>query len=126
LQTLILIGLFFCHFLGDFTFLSTQWMLRAKQKGKPLLPILAHAGVHGLLMLIFLSFFQQIDSWMLLKLAAFQVVTHFIIDVLKGRVKALYATLQDSENRWYWTLYGFDQYLHALVIVAMSYYAGGF
>ncbi len=101
-------------------------MLRAKKKGKPLSANFSHAGVHGLLMLIFLSFFQQIDSWMLLKLAAFQVVTHFIIDVLKGRVKALYATLQDSENRWYWTLYGFDQYLHALVIVAMSYYAGGF
>ena len=101
-------------------------MLRAKQKGKPLFPILAHAGVHGLLMLIFLSFFQQIDSWMLLKLTSIQIATHFIIDVLKGRVKARYAYLQDAENGWFWTLYGFDQYLHALVIIGMSYYAAGF
>lgn len=60
---------------------------------------------------------------MLLKLAALQVVTHFFIDTLKGRVKARYAYLQDSENSWYWTVYGFDQYLHALVIIGMSYYA---
>ncbi len=50
MQTYILIGLFICHFLADYTHLSTNWMLNAKRLGKPLHPILIHAMVHTLLM----------------------------------------------------------------------------
>ena len=32
-QTQILIGLFICHFLADYTHLSTAWMLNAKRLG---------------------------------------------------------------------------------------------
>ncbi len=46
----ILFMLMVCHYLADFTVLSTGWMLKAKQFGKPLYPILAHASVHALLM----------------------------------------------------------------------------
>ncbi|MEO6902401.1 MAG: hypothetical protein ABI315_04515 [Bacteroidia bacterium] len=49
-NSILLISLFFCHFLADFTHLSTNWMLSAKRLGKPLFPILSHAAVHAALM----------------------------------------------------------------------------
>lgn len=76
-QTALLIGLFFCHFLADYTHLSTAWMLNAKRFGKPLFPIFIHALVHGSLMFWFIFFY--IKS---IKFAAdgylFQCITHFI------------------------------------------------
>jgi hypothetical protein len=49
-QTTILIGLFICHFLADYTHLSTAWMLNAKRLGTPLFPIFCHAFVHMFIM----------------------------------------------------------------------------
>jgi len=98
-------------------------MLSAKQTGKQVLPVLAHAGVHGLLMLIFLFCFIPIDTLLILKLIGFQVVTHFLIDISKGRMNGWFPILIDPSNKWFWLLFGFDQFLHALVIIGMSYYA---
>ena len=52
IQTETLIILFACHWLADYTHLSTAWMLNAKRLGKPLLPIFAHALVHASLMFL--------------------------------------------------------------------------
>lgn len=120
MQTTILIGLFICHFLGDFTHLSTAWMLKAKMIGKPFLPILVHALVHATLMGIFL-FLLGVDNVILLFII--QLTTHFIIDVLKGRMNGWFPILQSPTNKWHWIIFGFDQLFHALVIVVMSHYA---
>jgi len=122
MQTYILVGLFFCHFLADFTHLSTNWMLSAKRLGTPLLPIYSHAFIHGITMFLFLLFVgihYEIASLLFL----LQVSTHFLIDVWKGKMNYWFPTFQSPENKFHWWLFGFDQYLHVLVIVLMSYIA---
>lgn len=120
-QTQILIGLFICHFLADYTHLSTAWMLNAKRLGKPLTPILLHAFVHAWLMGFFLLIalgFKPI-VW---ELYLFQLITHFLIDVWKGKMNAWFPSLQSPANKWHWIVFGFDQLLHAIVIVLMAWY----
>jgi len=117
---LTLLVLFLCHTLADYTPLSTAWMLNAKRFGKPLLPILAHAAVHTLLMGIALILLgcepYKIGCCMFLQLA-----THFGIDVLKGRINGWFPTVQNPANKIHWAVFGFDQYLHAVVIITMVY-----
>ncbi len=123
MQTIILISLFFCHFLADYTHLSTSWMLNAKRLGKPLLPILAHAMVHSVLMLITLCFiFAPEKAELILWLSLFQLISHFIIDVWKGRMNGWFPSLQNPANKEHWIIFGLDQYFHAVVIIIMSYY----
>lgn len=133
MQTQILIGLFVCHWLADYTHLSTNWMLGAKKLGKPLLPIFAHALVHAVLMSTFLEvyFYFKLQNYnpfefsisIVDKLYWFQLVTHFLIDVWKGRMNGWFPSLQSPTNKWHWIVFGFDQLLHALVIITMAHYA---
>ena len=121
-QVSLLLLLFFCHFLADYTWLSTSWMLNAKRLGKPLIPIALHAWIHGLLM-------GMVITWVLndykigLMLSVIQTVTHFLIDVWKGRMNGWFPSLQNPANKWHWVIFGFDQYLHAAVIIGMVYIA---
>ena len=121
-QTQILIALFFCHFLADHPPLQMDWMLSAKRLGKPLFPIFAHAGMHTILMFITLIYFD-VDLKLAFELSAFQLTTHFLIDLLKGRMNGWFPSLQSPANKWHWIIFGFDQFLHALVIIIMSYLA---
>ena len=121
-STILLLVLFFCHFLADYTHLSTAWMLNAKRLGTPLFPILAHAGVHALLMgVVMIVLGYNFD--VVYKLVLFQLITHFAIDVWKGRMNGWFPELQSPTNKWHWIVFGFDQLLHALVIITMSVYA---
>ena len=121
-QTTILIGLFICHFLADYTHLSTAWMLNAKRIGTPLFPILAHASMHALLMGLFLLFFTDLTQFDIIELTAFQLITHFLIDVWKGKMNSWFPTLQSPANKWHWVVFGFDQLLHSIVIIIMCSY----
>ena len=76
--------------------------------------------VHTLLMGIFLGC-MGIESTILLM--GFQLITHFLIDVWKGRMNGWFPALQSPANKWHWIIFGFDQLLHALVIIGMSLYA---
>lgn len=132
-QTTILIGLFICHFLADYTHLSTAEMLGAKRFGTPFFPILKHAFVHAFLMGAFLRFFvfgdwnntQHIFSILdkVDVLIIFQLATHFLIDVWKGRMNGWFPSLQSPVNKWHWIVFGFDQLLHAIVIIIMAHYS---
>ena len=123
MQTQILIGLFICHFLADYTHLSTAWMLNAKRLGKPLYPIFTHAFIHASLMLVLLALVFGFSGLKLAALFGFQLITHFLIDVWKGRMNGWFPALQSPANKWHWIVFGFDQLLHALIIIAMSLYA---
>lgn len=120
IQISIVIGLLICHLLGDYTHLSTAWMLNAKRLGTPLHPILCHASVHGILMSIFLLF-MGVDIILVGKLFIFQVVTHFLIDVWKGKMNVWFPSLQSPMNKEHWIIFGVDQTLHMLVILTMAY-----
>jgi hypothetical protein len=116
----LLLLLFFCHFLADFTHLSTQRMLNAKRLGTPLIPIFDHAAAHSVLMMIVIFIFIQ-DISFVFYLGGFQALTHFMIDVWKGKMNAKFPKLLDNTNKFHWILFGFDQFLHATVIIIMYY-----
>lgn len=119
MQNTVLISLFICHWLADYTHLSTAWMLNAKRLGTPLLPIYFHALVHAVLMLIAL-FLVGVSTDKLSALFSLQLLSHFAIDVWKGKMNAWFPALQSPANKWHWIVFGFDQLLHALVIILMS------
>jgi hypothetical protein len=111
--------LLICHYLADFTPLSTTWMLKAKQFGKPLHPIMAHAGVHaGLMCIVLLFYTSPVEAF---KLALLQLVIHFTIDTWKGRMNEWFPVLQDNTKKGYWMIFGFDQLLHQFTILLMVY-----
>jgi len=123
MQTQILIGLFFCHFLADYTHLSTSFMLNAKRLGKPFYPIFLHATIHAVIMLLFLNIVFGINGNLLIYLFLIQIISHFLIDVWKGIMNGWFPELQNPANKWHWIVFGFDQYLHALIIITMSFLA---
>lgn len=132
MKTTLLLILFFCHFLADYTHLSTNWMLNAKRLGKPLLPIFCHALIHALLMALALEiyFTYKLPGYDALdfkytivdELFAFQLITHFLIDLWKGKMNTWFPSLQNPANKWHWVIFGADQYLHAIVIILMVAY----
>ena len=73
----VLFLLMSCHWLADFTHLSTPYMLKAKSKGSPLLPIFSHACVHGFLMGIVLFFFVKNQNQLLLLIG--QLILNFYL-----------------------------------------------
>ena len=117
---LILLLLMICHYLADFTALSTPWMLQAKQYGKPLFPILVHAFVHAVLMGSVLLLFVEFS--IAFRLFGIQLIAHFSFDTLKGRLNGWYPILQDNTKRGYWMVLGFDQFMHHATILIMVYY----
>ena len=128
-QLILLLSLFFCHFLADFTHLSTNWMLKAKRFGKPLFPIFCHALVHACLMGLVLEIYchytiagyetKLFELTRVDKLFFLQLVTHFLIDMCKGRMNFWFPSLTDPSNKWHWVIFGADQFLHATVILIM-------
>jgi len=120
-QSLLLIALLVAHWFGDFTPLSTPWMLNAKRFGKPLFPIFVHAGVHAVLVAVVLFFYC--DVRLLAVLAGFEWITHFFIDVLKGRLQSVFPVLNDVHRSPFWMLFGADQFLHILVLIIISHLA---
>ena len=109
----------FCHWLGDYTHLSTGKMLAAKRLGYPYLPILYHALVHTVLVLVVLMFVTSPLN--AIGLALFVLSTHFGIDVLKGEINKWFPLLQNPANKYHWYVFGIDQFLHFEVIIFTSY-----
>lgn len=118
---LLLISLLICHYFADYTHLSTNFMLSAKRFGKPLFPIFIHALVHGILMLVVMLILINLDIKIVYAFI-FQVITHFIIDTLKGRINLWFPSVQNPANKFHWYVFGFDQLLHQLVIILMWFY----
>lgn len=113
------IALNVCHWLADFTHLSTSWMLNAKKHGKPLYPIFVHALVHALLFFVTIWALYDLDK--ALFAGGFQLITHFFIDLLKGRLNLWFKKLEDMYARPYWIVMGADQMMHHFVIIITIY-----
>ena len=121
MNAVLLIILLVGHYLADFC-LTTPAMIRAKADGRKAGPILLHAGVHALLVGVCLLVFGV--SWkLLLLLMLAELVSHFLIDTVKGLLTARFPLLADQQKKPYWMLYGFDQLLHLLVIVGIWYFS---
>lgn len=120
----LLILCFFVHFLADFTKLSTNRMLKAKSEFKSFLEldnlfgIAAHASVHGLLLfLVSIPFI----GWYSLLFGLVNLLLHCAIDCGKPLLTNYLVSKEikagDSSNVWFWTVFGLDQFLHALTII---------
>ena len=121
MQFILLISLLFCHFLADYC-LTTPQMIKAKASGKKIQHIFLHSCVHAVLMtLVFFAFCIPLKT--ILLLFTFELCSHFIIDYMKGLVGRMYPAFADNQQKPFWVLYGIDQLLHLLVIVAMVYIA---
>ena len=115
--TRLLIYLLVCHYLADYV-LTTTRMIEAKSDGRQLAPILQHASVHALLM-TGVVLLMNVGGLIALMVFLFEATTHFAIDTAKGRLTAAFPTLANSNRKPYWMLYGLDQMLHLMVVVAI-------
>ena len=119
MSILFLISLLFGHYIGDYTHLSTAKMLAAKRVGSPLLPILEHAMAHTILMSIVFAFFLndvKFGSGLFFIFLGIELASHFAIDVLKGKCNIWFPQAAYPTNKSHWYIFGFDQFLHQLVI----------
>jgi hypothetical protein len=94
--TSLMAVLLFCHFLGDFTHLSTPSMLRAKRTGTAHGWILAHAAVHGVLVGGAVLLIVRPGSWIVMDAVVIELVTHFVIDEVRARSGVIWPRLGDS------------------------------
>lgn len=117
----LLISLLICHFLADYC-LTTPQMIEAKTSGKHLLHIGLHAAVHATLMAVVLLAFC-VSFVVVSALFAIELISHFVIDYGKGFLGRKFPILGDNTKKPFWVLYGLDQLLHLLVIVAIVCFA---
>lgn len=118
----LMLGLLFAHYLGDFTPLATARMLEAKANGRPLKPIAGHAGVHAALVGLAVAVLSDPTLALLAGAVAFEFVTHFFIDAVRGRLGGRVPSLGDPSKNAYWYLLGIDQFAHGTVLVAVAAY----
>ena len=105
------------HYLGDYTHLSTDYMLKAKQEVN-VYGIGLHALVHGVLFgLIALVYSQSLITGLIVFIL--QSILHWDIDTLKSLTNADFPVTKDSTKRPYWYIFGLDQLAHQLVILIM-------
>ncbi len=116
LLAFLLIG----HFLGDFTPLSTASMLHAKAVGAPPGPILAHAAVHSGLVALAVVLIAGAGLGLVALASALELVSHFAIDLGRGRLMRRFPALGDPANSSFWTILGLDQLAHGLVLIGLA------
>lgn len=122
----LLFILMFGHFIGDFV-LPNKSILKAKQFGKPILGFVGHSLHHstivGFIVLFVWIYYQNksisfgknlpIDLFSFLFLCiGFQFILHFLIDYSKSYLNRNIEIFKSPESKWYWVLFGFDQFLH--------------
>jgi len=117
-MALLLILLNVCHWLGDYTHLQMPHMLLAKKIGRPIGPILQHAFMHSFLIMFILI--PYTDALTGVSLMAFQFITHFGIDLLKGKCNVWFPSLTNPANPFHWYVFGLDQLLHQIVLIIIA------
>ena len=116
---LALSALLVCHYLGDYC-LTTKAMVKAKAECKNFFQIFLHAGVHAVLLSLVLWFFEVPLRGCFVAFLI-ELVSHFLIDTFKSAFSVMVEALRDNTRKPYWLLYGFDQLLHILVIVTLTF-----
>lgn len=118
INALTLIVLLICHYVADFTHFVSPHMLKAKRIGRPYSPIFVHAGVHAILMGLFILLMYDLESAMVT--FTIELCSHFWIDVFKGKLNTWYPKLSIHSNPWHWYIFGADQFFHILIIIFIT------
>lgn len=108
------VALLIKHFLADFL-LQTDWMAAGKDRPKGwLLPLAAHAGVHGAMTAaLFLAVAPPL-AW----LGLADMLIHGAIDRLKS-ISTRRRALTPRQTAFWW-LFGLDQSLHHLTHIGLA------
>jgi len=102
------------HFLADFL-LQTDWMAAGKERPEGwLLPLAAHAGVHGALTAALFLVVSPALAW----LGLVDALVHGAIDRLKS-LTTRRAKLTPQQSSFWW-LFGMDQTLHHLTHIGLA------
>ena len=129
----VLIGFQLVHWIADYV-TTTPKMIEAKRFADSYSPIFLHSFHHtGLAMiLISLTFLvYQISCgfcsgcFSFTRFAIAMLIlqtTHFLIDVMKGKLTKKFEKLQSPMNKIYWVYMGFDQFLHQIINVFLAIY----
>jgi hypothetical protein len=92
-------------------------MQEAKATGGPAGPIVAHAGVHAVLVGFAVGLVSRPGVLVLLVAVLLEFVTHLAIDWGRGRLGARRPLLGDAESQAFWVFLGIDQLAHYLVLL---------
>jgi hypothetical protein len=117
----LLACLLVAHYVGDFTPLSTGRMLEAKAAGGPISLIGSHAGVQAMLVGLVVGVASGFNLHLVALAVAIEFVTHFAIDLTRGRLGGRFPKMRDPTNREYWWVLGLDQLAHCLVLVLIAF-----
>lgn len=105
------------HFIADYP-LQTRWMLGKFKPGSEwILPLLAHASVHGLFSLGIILIARP-SFWYL---AFVDLMAHFIIDRIKASPYLL-GRFKDMQQGSFWYCLGADQMAHHLTHYGIIYF----
>ena len=114
----LFLALNLAHFLGDFTPLN-KWFIQAKRYGSPVYLVAGHGlvngALYGLTILLFVNWEAALYAFVI------ETVTHTLIDVLKGHANRRFPIVENANKQIYWTMMGFDQLLHQMVLILIVY-----
>lgn len=102
------------QFAGDFLLQTKDMAVGKERQHNWILPLTAHAGVHGALTLIICVVLAPQLAW----LALVDFAVHFIID--RSKAVAQHRFRLTTEKPAYWWLFGTDQTLHHLTHLAFA------
>ncbi len=117
LQVLALVAAFTVkQYIADFV-LQTNWMAQGKAKLTGWqVPLLAHAGTHGVLTAAMVMLWVPSLWWM----GIVDFVIHVAVDY--GKSKMSHLTRWEASDAPYWMLFGFDQLLHHMTGLVLAYF----
>lgn len=109
-----------CHCFADFSGLNEPHMLQAKRIGEPVKPIFEHATVHAVLFLAVAMVYTDFNVAIFVSVFVIQLVSHFFIDLLKGKLTAWAPNMFEKDKPFFWLLFGIDQLLHQIIIIHIA------
>jgi len=117
LYVMLVVGVFTLkQFVADFV-LQTNWMAQGKARLQNWqLPLLAHAGTHGVLCVL-VTVISVPNLWWF---GAIDFAIHMVIDF--GKSKIGHRTGWGVADAPYWMLFGFDQLLHHITGLVLAYF----
>ena len=122
----IIISVLFIHFIADFLF-QNSWM--AKNKSSNNFPLFVHVLLYSFILLIptYFIFKSPELAWYF---AIINGILHYCVDYITSKLSSyMYKTNQMGTNFLpnisFWSVIGFDQFLHSIMLLSTLFYLMG-
>ncbi len=118
---LVLIYIFFAHYVGDFIF-QTTWM--ATTKSKSLKALFLHLATYNAVLLVFgfiFCWFTEVDIQLMAQYVLLNVALHLATDFVTSKCSSW--AFENKKIELFWSMIGLDQFIHsATFIITLSYF----